>query len=431
MQSFKQFGDYILQNSRHGENPSDWVHIIVNYPKIQWDDWAEYMATLTWFSGIPLSKGGSKNTHVIFAENIDEGLSKSDQYKYAIVSYIGSFYYSDHQENIFTYFEKFRNSNRPCRGHLLFHPDKQYGRLHPQTIFLDIDHWRKIGRPSFGYYTGKVIEYQRSMSNVHDDYTPHWVRGGSSYVDVENVEQGEYITKVLEDGHTILNFDGERRVKFFCYPERRHSAQLESEQNRESNIVYVKNNEALTRACITAGFTDKFDVIYAPAAGCTAEYLYHRYGHANSELIIYDNNLDSIRWKRMTYDVARTESDLERIAEHFRGKKGCRVDACEYKPELVQRNEAMYSTQQWLDTIAAVTPKIIQFDILSDGPFNVDPSKKTLIHLSNIFSYNFVIHRMKIEEINDKFLQYYNLPNTTLIGKTPFKDDIRYENRSS
>jgi len=93
MESFKEFADYVLENSRHNENPSDKVHIIVYYPKIEWDDWAEYMATLTWFSGIPLSRGGSKNAHVIFANTIDEALERADDYDYAMISYIGSFYY--------------------------------------------------------------------------------------------------------------------------------------------------------------------------------------------------------------------------------------------------------------------------------------------------------------------------------------------------
>lgn len=428
MQSFEAFGRYILDNSRHGENPSDRVHIILNYPKIEWGDWAEYMATLTWFSGIPLNVGGSKNSHVIFSQTIDEALTKCDNYRFAMISYIGSFYYSDHEENIFYYFDKFCKSDHPCRGHLLFHPDKQYGRLHPQTIFLNLDHWRKINKPSFGHYSGKVLSYERSISNVHDDYTPHWVRGGSKYIDVTNAEQGEYLTKVFEDGKTILNFDRERKTKFFCYPERRWSEQLNEEQNRQSNIIYVKNNEGITHLNRVSDRT--FDVIYAPAAGYTAEYLYEIYGHAKTKLIIYDNNLDSVKWKRMVYEMANTEDDLNRIVCFFKNKKDCQVDACEYKPDLVKKNESVYSMQDWLNTMSKVDFDIIQFDIF-DGPLKVDPTKRNFIYLSNIFSYNFVIHKMKIEDIHNKFLQYCNLPNTVVYGKNVFKDTIYHENYSS
>lgn len=428
MQSFKEFGEYILRNSKNKSMDAPWVHIILNYPKIKWDEWAEYMATLTWFSGIPLGKDKSKNFNIIFAETIDEALEQCDNHSHAIISYIGSFYYSKHEENIFTHFDKFCNSDHPCRGHLLFHPNKEYGRLHPQTIFLNLNHWRKIGKPSFGYYTGKVLEYERSISNVHDDYTPHWVKGGNSYIDVTNAEQGEYLSKVFEDGKTILNFDAERRTKFFCYPERRQSNQLDEERNRQSNIIYVKNNEGINHLKI-AGDT-KFDVIYAPAAGSVAEYLYELYGHENTKLVIYDNNPDSIKWKQMVYQMAKTESDLEKIAKYFKTTKDCRIDACEYKPQILEKNEKLYSTQSWLNTISKVNAEIIQFDIF-DGPFNVDPTKKNFIYLSNIFSYNFIIHKMRIEDIHNKFLEYCQLPNTVLYGKNVFKDSIYHENYSS
>ena len=125
--------------------------------------------------------------------------------------------------------------------------------------------------------------------------------------------------------------------------------------------------------------------------------------------------------------MATTEKDIERITQHFKNKKDCRVDACEYKPELVEKNEEIYSMQDWLNTISKADVDIIHFDVF-DGPFKVNPTKKNLIYLSNIFSYNFVIHKMPIEHIHNKFLEYCRLPNTVLYGKNIFKDTIYNEN---
>jgi hypothetical protein len=422
MESFYAFGEYVLKHSRHNEIPSDKVHIILNYPKIQWDDWAEYMATLTWFSGIPLSRGGSKTSHVIFAETIDEALNQSDKYDYAMISYIGSFYYSDHEDNIFEYFDEFCKSERTCRGHLLFHPEKQYGRLHPQTIFLNIKNWRNLGRPTFDNYTGQVIEYVRSESNVHDDYTPHWVKGGEQYKNVIHSEQAKFISDVLESGETILNFDKQRSVKFFCYPERRQSNTLDEERNRKSDIIYTVNNETLTQLPI---LDKKFDVIYAPASGQTSEYLYHIYGHKDTKLIIYDNNLNSLSWKQMVYCMA-SENNLKQIDQYFRNK-GCIIDDCSYKPELVEKNESIYSRKQWFEDVYKIKPTFKQYDLL-ETTIDVDPSKTNLIYLSNIFSYNFCIHKYKIEDIHNRFIEYTNLPNTTIYGKNIFKDTVYHEN---
>ena len=83
--------------------------------------------------------------------------------------------------------------------------------------------------------------------------------------------------------------------------------------------------------------------------------------------------------------------------------------------------------QDWLKTILKVDVDIIQFDIF-DGPFKVDPTKKNLIYLSNIFSYNFVIHEMKIKDIHNKFLEYCQLPNTVIYGKNVFKDSVYLNN---
>lgn len=417
MQSFEEFANYVLSNSRHNENTTDSVHIILDYPKIQWDDWAEYMATLTWFSGIPLSNGGSKNANVVFSKDITSALNNCDAHDYAMISYIGSFYYSEHGNNIWTFFEKFKNSDLIARGHLLFHPDKEYGRLHPQTIFLNLKKWRELGRPSFENYTGKVINYVRSSSNVHDDYTPHFVVKGEGYKEVTNCEQGEFISKALEAGYKLLNFDLERNTKFFCYPERRRAIALDHERNRESNIVYGRNNEKLP------DFKLKYDVIYAPAAGNLAERLYAKFGHENTKLVQYDYNMDSLLFKQQMW----TMQDVKSTFVHWRKKKGIIFDECDYKPELVEESLKDFSDEQWEDVIKSTYCEFVHMDIM-DGPIRVDPNKTNLIYLSNIFAYNFIIHKMKIKDIHNKFKEYCELPNTTVYGKNIFKDTVYNEN---
>lgn len=425
MQSFKEFGEYVMKHSRHRESSSNKVHIILNYPKIQWDDWAEYMTFLTWFSGIPLCTGGSKNNSVIFAETIDEALKQSDQYEYAMISYIGSFYHSEHDENIFNYFDDFCNSGLPVRGHILWHPGKQYGRLHPQTIFLNLNHWRKIGKPSFGLYTGKVMIPEISKSNVHDDYTPHWIKPSDKYSIVHNAEQAEYISKVLESGETILNLDKERQVKFFCYPERRYSDALTAERNKQSNIVYVRNNETIPNQYNGK----KFDVIYAPASGYIAEYLWKFCGHKDTKLVIYDYNEDSLKWKRMTYEMVNNVEELHKLNMFFK-TKNCIVDNCDYKQQVTDDNESIFSSNDFIGVTKSVTPDIIKFNILTDT-LSVDESKQNLVYLSNIFSYKFLIHQMKIEDIHNKFNEYLQLPNTSVYGKNIFKDTVLHENHRS
>lgn len=436
MQSFKEFADYIMKHSRHNEVKSDRIHIILNYPKIQWDEYAEYMATLTWYTSIGWSRGGSKNCSLIFAETLDEALAEiGDDYDYALVSYIGTFY-NNYQTNapdtIHTFFDHFCSTNDPCRGHILMHPDRPYLRLHLQCMFLNVKHWRSIDKPSFGKYTGKVMYPNRSVSNVHDDYTPHWIEPSEDYRLVKDAEQGEYLTRVLEDGKKILNFAQERNTKFFCYPERRSCIALDFERNRQSNIIYARNNESMIRKYDerVPHDTEKFDVIYAPAGGCSAEFLYDKLGHENTKLIIYDYNAESVKWKKLLYEMVDTPEDMRRVNKMFEKKEDVIVDYCQYKPELIQEIERIFPTEKWIEIMHRADVDIIQHDLL-DKTLDVDPNKRNLIYLSNIFSYNFLIHKMRVEDIHNKFKEYLNLPNTTVYGNNVFRDLVVHENHSS
>jgi len=436
MQSFEELANFILKNSKHNtQKETKKVHIILDYPKLQWSDYYQYLMTLTWITGIEWSKGGSKSCNLIFARTLDEAVNQAEDYDYAMISYIGIFYKSYEEnspETIHYFFDKFCKSRQPCKGHILWHPGNQYGRLHLQSMFLNLLHWRKIGKPKFGNYSGKVMLPEISKSNVHDDYTPHWIKPSNEYANVINAEMAEYISKVLEDGQTILNYDTvERNSKFFTYPERKIiSEQLIIEQNRSSNIIYTKNNDGIFKIKYLKNLLDeKFDVIYAPASGYVSEFLYKKLGHKDTKLVIYDNHVNSLSWKKMIYQLANNENDIEKINKHFATKYNCIIDTGSYKKDFVIENDKIFSTQDWLDTIKIIKNyEIIEFDLIQNKPFIVDKTKKNLIYMSNIFSYMFLYHKEKIENIHAKYLEYTLLPNTVICGTNVFKDKFLYKN---
>jgi len=435
MRSFNEFAEFVLKNSKHNtQKDTRRVHIILDYPELEWGDYYQYLMTLTWFTGIGASNEGSKSCNLIFAKNLDEAVAQADEYDHALVSYVGTFYNAPHMNAIKTihnYFEEFCSSGLPCQGHILWHPNKQYGKLHLQSMFLNLKHWRTIGRPTFGVYTGRVMLPEISRLNVHDDYTPLWLKPSNKFVNVEKAEMAEYISRVLEDNKNILNFDQQRNTKFFTYPKRNMKCEpLEFERNKNSNIIYARNNtifrlykEKLPK------FKNKFDVIYAPAAGYIAEFLYQELGHKDTELVIYDNNKPSLLWKERIYQLAENSDDINKINKYFAKTYNSVIDQCEYKPKLNEENEKIFSTQQWLDTIKKIkNHEFIQHDIVRDELFNVDANKKNYIHLSNIFSYMFLIHNMKIEDIHAQFQKYCQLPSSVIQGKNVFKDNILVDN---
>jgi hypothetical protein len=263
-----------------------------------------------------------------------------------------------------------------------------------------------------------------SKSNVHDDYTPHWIKPSKNYVEVSEAPMAKYISRVLESGQTIFNYDMERKTKFFTYPERRKiSMPLGREKKRDDNIIYAKNNDEIKDIKKYKG--NKFDVIYAPASGFIAEYLYKEVGHDNTKLVIFDNHSYSLLWKKMIYNLANSEEDINKITQYFKEKYNCHIDNGKIKKNIVEQNEEIFSVTEWLTTIKTISNyEIIKYDVIKEQTFRIDKNKKNLIYLSNIFSYMFNYHKEKIEHLHKKFLEYAILPNSVIIGTNVFKDKI-------
>lgn len=437
MLTFDELATYILSNSNHNtRKETKRVHIILDYPKLKWGDYSEYLMTLTWFTGIGWSNGGSKGCNIIFAHTLDEAVSKADEYDHAMISYIGTFYnnYQNSPEDLIHYhFDRFCKSDHPCRGHILWHPNKQYGRLHLQSMFLNLKHWREIDRPTFGDYTGKVVVPELSRSNVHDDYTPHYLKPSPKTKLVVKAEMAQYISKVLESGKTILNYDRERSTKFFTYPHRATADDymcpaLDFERARKSNIIYSVNNEKIP----TNISNTKFDIICAPASGNLSERLWRLYGHKDTKLIIFDNNSASIKWKERLYQLANKPSDINHITNNVAKLYDADIDDCSYKPELVKKQQDDYSDEQWIKDMAKVTSvEFITHNLVTDPTFDLPTDKSKLMYFSNIFAYNFLYHTSRLEDINNKFNEYLNIENCLVLGKSPFKDNIRQLNNEN
>lgn len=99
--------------------------------------------------------------------------------------------------------------------------------LHPQYFIVDLAAWQRLGRPAFGRFQhaghGHVLpNCTRSVENVHDDYTPLWLRssdGESSHGG--NLHQGwQMIRTALAADLMVPNIPHEiRRRKGNTYPE--------------------------------------------------------------------------------------------------------------------------------------------------------------------------------------------------------------------
>ena len=435
MQSFEEFADYIIKKSKcnNPEYNNGKVHIILDYPQLMWGDFYKNLMQLTWSTAYAIKSGEGNRQHVIFARTLDEACAQADNYDYAMISYVGTVYRSNHNNFFGDYFDKFiKHDNIPCRGHILWHPDRQYGRLHLQSMYLNLKHWREISRPTFGKYSGEVVVPGICPVNVHDDYTPLWLAptNNLAYTSVKKAEMSHYISEVIKSGKTILNYEADiRSSKYFTYPQRPDiSQQLINDREKSTNILYTRNNEEVSKSfgwkqLIKAN--KKFDMIYVPASGNIGEMLFDAIGHEDTKVVFTDYHEPTLKWKKTLFSMAADIDSIGRITNFIASKHDCRVDDCSYKPEIVERNLEVFSDQKWIDTIKKIkNVEFVLHDYLEDPVINVDTSKSNLFYLSNIFCYWPNYFHYNIKDISDKFEQYSSLKNTSIIGRDPFRNKV-------
>jgi hypothetical protein len=98
-----------------------------------------------------------------------------------------------------------------------------YFYLHDQCVLINRRAWEKLGRPSVGK-PAKARETvalpTRSPENVHDNYTPLWLKPTGQTLPIEaSYGYGwQLVSAGLAAGHTITNWsDDVRRFKRHCY----------------------------------------------------------------------------------------------------------------------------------------------------------------------------------------------------------------------
>lgn len=117
--------------------------------------------------------------------------------------------------------------------------------LFPITLLVNLKAWKKLGKPKWNTEPRQteLYEIERSLENVHDDYTPLFIRRKSSKkVTTALREGGEFIQKALEENLEVCNLPVEARIhQSYLYPENSevfnrllHAVQTGSEESLNS-----------------------------------------------------------------------------------------------------------------------------------------------------------------------------------------------------
>jgi hypothetical protein len=126
-------------------------------------------------------------------------------------------------------------------AHLIWHPDKKL-QLNDQCWFMAVDNY------TLDDFSVKTVCHPmplRSEQNLHDNYTPLWVKPGKEITQyqVDGFGQG-IIAKQLQRNRGIVNWNrASRDLKFFLYNGKIDLTKYQDYKNIAENQLWVFNNE--------------------------------------------------------------------------------------------------------------------------------------------------------------------------------------------
>jgi hypothetical protein len=288
----------------------------------------------------------SKGYNVYQSDNEDSALNQVVKlgYSYAVVFSTGTEFINGRE--FFKEIERLTNTEFYVYGHILDRGNAYY-ELHHQCYLINLKKYKEMGCPEVGKVNLDSKHRQqvpcRSTENLHDNYTPLWISSGTDDCVYDHKLHGwNLISKILEVGGTISAFGEKiRNNKKHYYPE---------DQNE-----FLKH----------------------------VSWAYSRYHYCANEFVHTDN----------TEIVETVDNCYEQIITPASGMWFVDYIKKDFPVTVVYYDYNQQALNYWKSNapiLDNVIYKFIKIDLL--GTYNVEqliinPDKKTLINLSNIFCY--------------------------------------------
>ncbi len=166
------------------------------------------------------------NEKHLFGEDIDAMLKEAadaSDYNWAVVFGYGNIFASQLKivKEITGFIQSLDEEVLVC-GHLM---DKKgfYCGLHEQCFVVNLEVYRRLGRPEFGPYqkTKKLLHNYVAGPSVHGDYTPQFLKPSGGKAEYQTKVNGwNFVDVSMANGLKIFNFPNSlRESKVFIYPD--------------------------------------------------------------------------------------------------------------------------------------------------------------------------------------------------------------------
>jgi hypothetical protein len=408
-------------------------------------------------------KSFTDNLDIVFADSIDDGLTKYKDYNHILFMAAGvRIYDSSILLDINDVINN--NPNYMTAAHILEWGNDWY-ELHHQFVLVNVKNWIAAGAPQYGGWTPDVDVLpviERSKENFHDDYTPLWIKPTGEHMWIYHEKQGwNFIGQAFNNGFDIVNWDQKIRSKrTYYYPEtnselfyecliaRSHSPEITNPNQRKlinevigmKNQVWILNSEDMD--ILSNGET--YDAIALPASGFKYLDIYKaRALRPNGRIIIYDYNQTSIDWIESIYRSPST--DLRHIVAAFPKHSELKWYGINNPPVLTPKGalckefvrdfektvEYFGGNESFLDYLEQFRSTPVEFiktDLLNgyNNLITALGSGDSMLHISNIFATDYLNAAIGLTEMEESFKNLKSAVNnrTRIIGLTPHNEYV-------
>lgn len=356
-----------------------------------------YLKNLTEFYTQEFFLGGLT---VIYGENPEDLMAQTSELgkSHLVALKVGNITTS-FLDTLINFFERFYD-DEVLIGHILDRGDSYY-EIHPQFFLIDIKWWESVGKPMFGIRRHntewEATIPERSNDNWHDDYTPKWIKNGSTKRTYTSKEYGwNIISLALDSGKKVGVWQKYMRdSKKYLYP--------------EVEEAYAGNINEVLRLLDTSKFfcsnTEDIHVsgnIVADTVICTAggpSPILHAFAYnmkSGGNLVVVDVSelaLNIMQDMFATWDGRDYHSWLEEYRKNSSAIRG-RMIAFERVEKQSKWMDEIPGFEEWYNEVwPHINKQFIKQSILDVDQFTkridsfFQPGNIVVVHTSNIFHY--------------------------------------------
>lgn len=274
-----------------------------------------------------VSFGCGYNFHIEHTQTITQTLSQmAKNYKWAVVAAAG--HWLGFQKDVVKNIEYAVNQHSPLSCHIM--DDGEFFHFHPQWFVLDLEVYQQLGCPALESVdqplTFDTKQVERCTDNVHDDYTPWWIKSldNKQQRSVSQQRFGMNLLRALIDhDFYVVNIPPAiRQHKWHLYPEA-NQVQLEKmsasidyhpvmgvhkndvilehfmnlfRMRYNTSNLYVLNTEPVIPI---ADNTKQFDCFIGPASGIKPIVIAgQECFDSNTTVILFDQSVQALVWQQ-------------------------------------------------------------------------------------------------------------------------------------